>query len=123
MRYRAFISYASADREIGQRFQRDIEHFKIPRALRGTDYGFGAAPKHLTPLFRDRADADASHNLTKTLQTALENSDALVVLCSPASARSPWVNAEIRTFEILGRSHRIFPVLIDGIPCRFDAET
>jgi tetratricopeptide (TPR) repeat protein len=123
MRYRAFISYASADRETGQRFQREIEHFRIPRPLRGTDYGSGAVPRHLTPLFRDRADADASHNLTGTLHAALENSDALVVLCSPASARSPWVNAEIRIFAKLGRGHRIFPVLIEGLPVRFDAET
>lgn len=122
MRYRAFISYSSVDREIGQRFQREIEHFKVPRALRGTDYGSGPVSKHLTPLFRDRADADASYDLTGTLHAALENSDGLVVLCSPVSARSPWVNAEIRIFEKLGRGHRIFPVLIDGLPLRFDAK-
>jgi tetratricopeptide (TPR) repeat protein len=120
MRYRAFISYASADRVIGQRFQREIEHFKIPKALRGVDHGFGPVPKRLTPLFRDRSDADASSSLSETLRSALESSEALIVLCSPVSACSQWVNSEIKTFKMLGRGERVFPVLIDGSPERFD---
>jgi tetratricopeptide (TPR) repeat protein len=122
MRYRAFISYASADREIGQRFQREIEHFKIPKALRGIDHGFGPVSKRLTPLFRDRSDADASFSLSETLHSALKNSEALIVLCSPVSARSEWVNSEIKTFKMLGKGERVFPVLIDGRPERFDAD-
>ena len=98
MRYRAFISYASADRVVGERFQRAIEHYRLPKPLRGTDHGYGLVPKRLTPLFRDRSDASAGRDLGVTLRTALESSDALVVLCSPASARSKWVNEEIRTF-------------------------
>ena len=122
MRYRAFISYSSVDRSIGERFQRAIERYKIPKALRGIDHSFGPVPTRLTPLFRDRSDADASASLAATLRAALEDSEALVVLCSPASARSPWVNQEIRTFKALGRTGRIFPVLVDGVPRRFDAE-
>lgn len=114
MRYHAFISYASADRQVGERFQRAIEHYRLPRPLRGSDHGFGPAPKRLTPLFRDRSDASAGRDLGVTLRTALERSDALVVLCSPVSARSKWVNEEIRTFKRLGRNARIFPVLIGG---------
>jgi tetratricopeptide (TPR) repeat protein len=122
MRYRAFISYASADRAIGERFQRGIEHYRIPRVLRGRDYGYGPLPKHLTPLFRDRSDADAAVSLAETLRSALEQSEALVVLCGPASARSRWVNEEIRTFKALGREDRIFPVIVDGEPRRYHAE-
>ncbi len=122
MRYRAFISYASADRLIGERFQRAIEHFRIPKPLRGADHGFGAVPKRLTPLFRDRSDASAGRDLGVTLRTALESSDALVVLCSPVSAQSKWVNEEIRTFKRLGRNARIFPVLIDGQSRRHDPQ-
>ena len=120
MRYRAFISYASADRVVGERFQRAIEHYRLPRPLRGMDHGYGAVPKRLTPLFRDRSDASAGRDLGVTLRTALESSDALVVLCSPASARSKWVNEEIRTFKRLGRNARIFPVLIAGTSRRHD---
>ena len=82
MRYRAFISYASADRVVGARFHRAIEHFRIPKPLRGREHGRGPVPARLTPIFRDRTDADAGVRLADTLRAALEGSDALVVLCS-----------------------------------------
>ena len=122
MRYRAFISYASADRALGERFQRAIEHYRIPKPLRGTDRGSGIVPKRLTPLFRDRSDANAAGDLGAALDAALESSDALVPLCSPAAARSEWVNREIRKFKALGRTHRIFPVILSGTPRRYHPE-
>src|SRR6185295_1366942 len=100
--YRAFISYASVDRVLGERFQRAVEHYKIPRSLRGADRGCGIVPKRLTPLFRDRSDANAAGDLGAALDAALAKSDALVPLCSPAAARSEWVNREIRNFKALG---------------------
>jgi hypothetical protein len=123
LRYRAFISYASADRVIGETFQRAIESYRIPKALRGADRGFGPIPKRLTPLFRDRSDADVGGALPDTLGSALARSDALIVLCSPIAAQSKWVNAEIRKFKELGRGARILPVIVDGTPRRFDAAT
>ena len=123
MRYRAFLSYASADRIVGERFQRAVEHYRIPKALRGSDRGLGPVPKRLTPIFRDRSDADASANLGEALKNALDRSDALIPLCTPAAARSAWVNAEIRHFKALGRGHRIFPVILDGTPRRFDSDS
>lgn len=121
MRYRAFVSYASADRIIATRIQQAIERYRIPRGLRGADRGHGPVPTRLTPLFRDRSDAEAGGSLTDALSTALERSDALIVLCSPAAARSEWVGTEILRFKALGRSHRIFPVILTGSPERFDA--
>lgn len=123
IRYRAFISYASVDRPIAERVQRAIERYRVPSPLRGLDRGRGPIPKRLTPLFRDRSDADASGNLGAALNAALEHSDALIVLCSPASARSSWVNAEIRRFKQLGRAGRIIPMLVGGRPVRFESET
>jgi tetratricopeptide (TPR) repeat protein len=122
MRYRAFVSYASADRDLGERFQRAVEHYRIPRPLRGTDRGNGIVPKRLTPLFRDRSDANAAGDLGAALDAALANSDALVLLCSPVAARSKWVNREIRKFKALGRGSRIFPVILSGTPRRYDPE-
>jgi hypothetical protein len=120
VRYRAFLSYSSADRAIGERFQRAIERYRIPKPLRGQDRGFGPVPKYLTPVFRDRSDASASADLSAELGDALRSSDALIPLCSPASARSEWVNTEIRRFKALGRSERVFPVVVAGTPRRFD---
>ena len=122
MRYRAFISYASADRALGERFQRAVEHYRIPKPLRGADRGSGIVPKRLTPLFRDRSDANAAGDLGAALDAALASSDALVPLCSPVAARSEWVNHEIRKFKALGRGSRIFPVILSGTPHRYDPE-
>ncbi len=120
MRYRAFISYSNADRAIAEKFQRAIEHYRVPRELRGQDHGFGVIPRHVTPLFRDRSDGNADVDLGKALQEALENSDALIVLCSPASGGSKWCGEEIRMFKRLGRAARIFPVLVGGLPKKHD---
>lgn len=122
MRYRAFISYASADRPLGERFQKAIEHYRIPKPLRGADHGSGIVPKRLTPLFRDRSDANAAGDLGAALDAALASSDALVPLCSPIAARSEWVNHEIRKFKALGRGSRIFPVILSGTPRRYDPD-
>jgi tetratricopeptide (TPR) repeat protein len=122
MRYRAFISYASADRVLGERFQKAVEYYRIPKPLRGADRGSGIIPKRLTPLFRDRSDANAAGDLGAALDAALASSDALVPLCSPAAAQSQWVNHEIRKFKTLGRGGRIFPVILSGTPRRYDPE-
>jgi hypothetical protein len=123
MRYRAFVSYSHADRVLGERFQKAIERYRLPKSLRGTDRGFGPIPKFLTPLFRDRSDARAGPDLSGALRRALEDAETLIPLCSPAAARSAWVNGEIRTFKALGRSQRIFPVVLNGTPRRYDPDT
>ena len=61
-------------------------------------------------------------NLGAALDAALASSDALVPLCSPAAARSKWVNHEIRKFKALGLGSRIFPVILSGTPRRYDPE-
>ncbi len=122
MRYAAFISYSSVDRRIGESLQKALEAFVVPAPLRGQDFGHGPVPKRIAPVFRDRWDADASTDLGATLRAALGAADALIVLCSPASARSVWVGEEIREFKRLGRGGRIFPVLSVGLPQRHDAQ-
>src|SRR5688572_11348438 len=120
MRYAAFISYSNVDRAMGERIQKALESFSVPQPLQGQDFGRGPVPKRITPIFRDRWDADASADLGETLRTGLQASDALIVLCSPAAARSSWVAEEIRTFKRIGREDRIYPVIVDGLPDRFD---
>ena len=122
IRYAAFISYSSVERRIGEQFQSALERYTVPAPLRGQDFGRGPVPKRITPVFRDRWDADASIDLGATLRSALHASDALIVLCSPAAARSPWVGEEIREFKRSGRGARVFPVLIAGLPERFDLQ-
>jgi hypothetical protein len=115
-RYAAFISYASADRAFATRLHRALEAYHIPAAI---------GPVHLTdharsrnrlyPVFRDREELP-SGPLAEAIQKALADSSALIVVCSPNSARSEWVDKEIRYFESLDRRDRIFAVIAAGEP-------
>jgi WD40 repeat protein len=112
----AFMSYSSQDRQIGERFQRALEWYRVPRALRDRHTKYGKIAKRIGPVYRDRSDLAANDDLGATIERALTESRYLIVLCSPASARSPWVNREIEFFKELGREDEIIAVLVDGRP-------
>lgn len=48
------------------------------------------------------------------MQKALENTNNLIVVCSPHSAKSEAVNKEIKTFIALGKEDHIFPFIVEG---------
>ena len=115
-RYKAFISYSHRDKDWGAWLQRSLERYRVPRRLVGTQGEFGAIPRRLTPVFRDREDLSSSSDLSAKVKECLANSEAMVVICSPASAQSLWVNEEVRYFRTLGRKDRIFALIVDGDP-------
>ena len=63
----------------------------------------------------------AASNLGAALRGALEDSDSLIVICSPNAAKSAWVNEEIAHFKLIRRADRIFAVIVDGVPHAGDA--
>lgn len=111
--YDAFISYSHQDLKWGKWLQRRLENYRIPREFRQNG-------KHLH-IFRDQTDL-AGVELHSSLQRALEASRFLIVICSPASAVSPWVAEEIRAFRELGGTERIIPFVVDGEPMSDDPE-
>lgn len=112
-RYAAFLSYSHRDSAIAARLHRALEAFRIPKSL--GRFEIGEKVNRLFPVFRDKEEA-ASGELGKVLKDALDNSNCLIVICSPNSARSPWVEQEIRYFQSLGRSDRVFAVIVAGQP-------
>lgn len=102
MRYAAFISYNHRDRKTAIWLHRALETYRIPRRMRGQASALGELGARLSPVFRDREELAASTDLGSAVREALEQSDALIVICSPDGARSRWVNEEIRTFAALG---------------------
>ncbi len=116
LKYVAFLSYSHRDQEFGEAVHRELENYRIPADLVGKAGLHGAIPSKLRPIFRDRLDLEAGPSLCDQVTEAIANSQAMVVICSPASARSPYVNEEIRQFKALGRAHRIYPIIIDGEP-------
>ncbi|MBS0193670.1 MAG: TIR domain-containing protein [Proteobacteria bacterium] len=115
-RYRAFISYSHRDETIARRLHRMLERYRLPSRLRGTQGEFGTLPDSLAPIFRDREDLASAGELGPRIRAALAASDALIVVCSPAAAASPWVDGEVLEFKRRGNAHRIYALIVDGEP-------
>lgn len=123
VRYWAFISYSSRDAIYAKRLHGLIEAYGIPTPLCRTSRLINGAdlPKQLKPVFRDREELPATANLGSEIEAALADSRHLIVLCSPASAQSPWVNREVRRFRELQPQGKVIAVrLASGKPEKAD---
>ena len=107
MRYSAFISYNHRDRVWAGWLHRELERYRIPKALIGRESAFGPLTRNLPPVFQDREELAASTSLASSVREALAQSHNLIVICSKAGAESLWVNEEVREFAALGRGDRI----------------
>jgi len=114
--YKAFISYSHQDEPHAAWLHQALESYRVPRRLAGLKSQHGVVPGKLTPVFRDRDELSSATDLSEKITTALDESESLIVICSPASAQSPWVNEEIRLFKTFGRAERIFCIIVDGDP-------
>ena len=114
--YRAFISYSHADTRWAKWLHKRLENFVIDKELHGRETTTGKVPKTLHPVFRDRNDFQTGHSLTDQTLAALDASGALIVLCSPASAKSEYVNEEIRLFKTRHPQRPIVPLILQGKP-------
>jgi len=115
-RYWAFISYSHADSATAAWLHRALETYRMPRPLIGMPIPAGSVPARLSPIFRDRDELPTASDLGHTIEEALRQSWCLVVICSPAAAKSRWVDAEVEAFRRLGRSERIHCLIVAGEP-------
>ena len=103
--YFAFISYQREDERWAKWLQHKLEHYKLPSNLNGrTDF-----PKAIRPIFRDASELTPG-NLPQQIHEALEQSKYLIVICSPRSARSEWVNKEVETFISMGKTANVIQI-------------
>ena len=92
-RYYAFISYKREDEKQAKWLQDKLEHYRFPTNLNGrTDL-----PKNVRPIFRDVTDLTPGI-LAEEINKALNDSQWLIIVCSPRSAKSPWVCKEAQSF-------------------------
>lgn len=109
--YYAFISYKREDEKWAKWLQAKLEHYRFPTNLNGrTDL-----PTYIRPTFRDVTDLTPGL-LSEEIDKALRSSEWLIVICSPRSARSPWVCKEAQAFIDLGHADHIIPFIIEGTP-------
>ncbi|MBU6417401.1 MAG: TIR domain-containing protein, partial [Xanthomonadaceae bacterium] len=114
--YRAFISYSHADKAWGDWLHKALETYRVPSRLVGKQTEVGTIPPRLNPVFRDREELSSSPELDSKINQALAQSENLVVICSPASATSRWVNEEVLAYKRMGRGGRIFCLIVEGEP-------
>lgn len=114
--YFAFLSYSHADSADADWLHRELERFRVPSSLAGKLTPHGVIPKRLTPIFRDRHELAAAHDLGTEIREALAASHCLIVLCSPAAARSQWTNAEIEEFKRIHPEGCVIAAIFAGEP-------
>ena len=120
-RYKAFISYSHKDKEWGNWLHKSLETYKVPAKLIKNSSDQRDIPKRIFPVFKDTDELPADSNLGANIENALKKSDTLIVICSPAAAKSRWVNQEILTYKRNGGEGRILAILVGGEPGASDA--
>lgn len=110
--YFAFISYNSADEKWAKWLQHNLEYFHIPSGLCKE---YPELPKKIRPVFWYKKDLSGT-NLKRALNNELSSSKYLIVVCSPDSAKSLWVNDEVEAFIESGKGDRIIPFIVAGTP-------
>jgi hypothetical protein len=116
LKYRAFLSYSHTDKAWAKWLHAKLEGFRIDKDLISRETAIGQIPKTLRPIFRDREDFRVGNSLNDETIRALDASAALIVLCSPASAKSYYVNEELRLFKSRHPDRPLIPVIVGGMP-------
>jgi len=116
LRYRAFLSYSHRDGALTAKLHRWLETFRVPRSLVRTEPRGFPLPPRLHPVFRDRDELATGSELSASIERALDESEALVVICSPSAVGSPWVDAEIAYFRRTQPDRPVLAFVVDGDP-------
>lgn len=113
-RYDAFISYrhVEPDRRWAKWLHSALETYRVPKKLT-RELGI---PGRIKRIFRDEEELPASADLSREIETALQQSRFLIVICSPRTPESKWVDKEVVRFREMGRNDRILALLIEAEP-------
>lgn len=110
--YFAFISYKREDEKWAKWLQKRLESYSLPTSIRKEN---PKLPNKIRPVFRDQSELSGG-NLKAEIEKGLNSSKYLIVICSPRSAKSPWVSKEVQHFIDQGREEYIIPFIIGGSP-------
>ena len=111
--YSAFISYRHLpkDSAAAKAVQQALETYRIP-----ADIQKKVGKKKLNRCFRDQDEMPIADDLGSSITKALNESEWLLVICTPDLLDSPWCLREVSYFIEIGRKDRIIPVLVEGEP-------
>ena len=107
MAFDAFLSYSRKDLRFAVELERALDRYTQPREIR--------AERRPVTVFRDQDDLTGPEYHT-AIDNHLTRSKKLILICSPHSRASEYVNDEIRRFAAIHGSGGIIPVLLSGVP-------
>lgn len=113
-KYKAFISYSWSDKRWGAWLHRALETYRAPGSA--TAGSVAVRAPSLQPIFKDREEEAVGASIGASIEAALGSSEFLIVLCSPRSAASKWVNREIAWFKTHRDPKKVLCVIVDGEP-------
>ena len=119
MKYDAFISYrhTEPDSYVAEILHRQLESFRLPtNVLRSRQAADQEARTRIRRVFRDKEELPLVSNLADPITEALEQSEFLIVICSPRLNESMWCRKEIETFIHLHDREHVLAVLVEGEP-------
>lgn len=109
VKYDAFVCYrhGPVDSAAALALQRALENYRSPRGVGGKRKPFGK-------VFVDEGELSSCADFGQQIREALKNSGWLIVICSPDTPGSVWVQQEIDTFLEYHDRSRILAVLTAG---------
>lgn len=108
----AFISYKSEDLKWAWWLKKKLHDYRLPAKICRENH---LKHKPANPSFLDKTDIQAG-NLSAELKRQIDDSENLIVICSPRSAGSQYVGEEIEWFTRNGRINNMFLFIIEGDP-------
>lgn len=117
MTYYAFISYSRKDIDVANWLHNKLEHYRYPKDAVISAYKPNDE-KYLRPVFLDVKDLHSEDRpFTEEIQKALRESMYLILLCSKYSAKSVFVDQEVRYFLAChnNETSRVVPLFIDVV--------
>lgn len=111
-KYFAFISYKSEDLSEAWKLKKKLDSYKLPAILCKQ---YAKERKPTKEAFLDKTNIQPG-SLNDELRKNLDSAHYLIVVCSPRSAKSEYVQAEIEWFSRNGREEQIFLFIIDSDP-------
>ena len=107
--YDAFISYRHTEKDayVAETLHRALEMYKLDKKFKN---------KKIKRIFRDKDELPITSNLDDPIVTALNNSEFLIIICSPKYLESRWCKRELEVFLETHDKNKIITVLCDGEP-------
>ena len=113
--YDAFISYrhTELDKFVAENLHKMLEAFRLPGNIAKKKK---EGRTRIERVFRDKEELPLTSNLEDPIMRALQQSEYLIVICSPRLRESLWCRKEIETFIGLHGREKVLAVLIEGEP-------